>query len=158
MHKLGSILIVLLFFTAYGRCVADGFGMLHASNASCCQEIIKTDVVNDCHEDDCHEEENSHEPEHPEEQSPTPCQLCFILSSDSMLPSGGDIDLPSPIFKEILPLLISCITLDFLTGNQFDLQSTDLVLSDFPELSDELRSRIQRIAIKATPVRGPSLA
>jgi len=158
MRKLSSILVVLLLLTAYVRCVADGFGMLNASEASCCQEIIKTDVVNDCHEDDCHEEENSHEPEHPEEQSPTPCQLCFILSSDSMLPSGGDVDLPSPIFKEILPLYVSCITLDFLTGNQFDLQSADQILSDFPELSDDLRHRMQRIAIKTTPVRGPSIA
>lgn len=154
MRKLSSILVVLLLLTAYVRCVADGFGMLNASEASCCQEISSSSEGDGDHDSDV-----SHDSEHSgEENAPTPCHLCFILSSDSILPGGGDVDLPSPIFKEILPLYVSCITLDFLTGNQFDLQSADQILSDFPELSDDLRHRMQRIAIKTTPVRGPSIA
>lgn len=154
MQKLGSILIVLLFITAYGRCVADGLGALQASEASCCPEVSMTVEVSDSHDHDV-----SSESEHPgEKDSPAPCQLCFILSNDSLIVNGGDIELPSPTFQDVLDLAIAGIILDHLTEVRLDLLSADLTVSDFPNLSDEQRSLLQRIAVKTTPVRGPSIA
>lgn len=176
MRKLGSALIILLLLTAYGRCVADQFGLLQTTGTPCCQ--VTCDQVNHCTPPEGqvsskdHEDQHDHAPgDHPcnpdlpgghdrnqqePEDSPTPCQLCFILDSDSMI-HGESIKVPAPLLFELSPLF-------YITSWDNQLQpghpvtALDHPPSDYPESHIEQRSHIRRIVAKTTPVRGPSIA
>jgi len=164
MRKLGSYLIILLILTAYGRCVADQFGMLHTTTASCCQ--VTCDEISHCEvSGDATESDHSKNSEHQEDSEgqnqpnpPSPCQLCLILSSDSML-MGDQLEIPSPIILDIASLSTSytfCTSPETLIGLRLCFK--DLPPSGHPDTPAEQRSRLQRIVAKTTPVRGPSIA
>ena len=169
MRKLGSYLIILLIITAYGRCVADQFGMLHTTTASCCQ--VSCDEISHCEvSGDATEDDHSENPEHQEDSDgqdqpkpPTPsspCQLCLILSSDSIL-MGDQLEIPSPVILDITSLPTSstfCNSPETFLGIRLCFKTPDLPLSDHPDTPAEQRSRLQRIVAKTTPVRGPSIA
>lgn len=156
MRKLGSYLIILLLLTAYGRCVADQFGILHTTEASCCQvtcnESDHCEDTTDKHSDDSDHSEDSEEP--------APCPLCVILSSDSMLLQDA-LELPSPSFLDLdSPFTFHSIwgtTSEDILGRRIDCFAPSLHLSDRPDPPAEQRSRLQRIVAKTTPVRGPSI-
>ena len=150
MRKLGSYLLILIFLTAYGRCVADQFGMLHTSETACC--AIACDAVDHCGDTQDKQPENQDN-----QDDPAPCQLCFILNSDSMLLDDG-IEIPAPTFSEITPLSSLHNSLENLFGGQPPSFSPGLPSSDHPDPPAEQRSRLQRIVAKTTPVRGPSIA
>ena len=170
MRKLGSFLVILLILTAYGRCVADQFGMLHTTTASCCQ--VTCDEISHCElngevSSDATEDDHSENPEHQEDSDgqnqpkpPTPsspCQLCLILSSDSML-VGDQLEIPSPIILDITSVSTFFTSLEDLLGSRLYFITPDLTQSDHPDMPAEQRSRLQRIVAMATPVRGPSIA
>jgi hypothetical protein len=172
MRKLGSYLIILLILTAYGRCVADQFGMLHTTTASCCQvscdEIshcgvseVNSDATEGDHSENSEHQEDSDGQDQPKPPSqPAPCQLCLILSSDSML-MGDQLEIPSPIILDITSLSSSstfCTSPAAFLGIRLCFKTPDLPLSDHPDTPAEQRSRLQRIVAKTTPVRGPSIA
>jgi hypothetical protein len=150
MRKFGSYLLILIFLTAYGRCVADQFGMLHTSETSCCVSICDTN-------DHCKETQNDHSEDSDSQEIPTPCQLCFILDSDSMLLEDS-FEIPTPSFLDISNFFTFCTTLDDLLRSRELLFSSDLTLSDHPNPPTEQRSRLLRTTAKTTPVRGPSIA
>ena len=168
VRKVGSYLIILVFLTAYGRCMTDQLGMLHASNIACCQTICENlteeNTTKPC--DDCPDlleadpdETNAtgkHEvPETP--KVPTPCQLCFILDSDSMLVEHG-IKLPAPVFYELAkPLGLISSTDDVLHALRFYILEELLPTEHCAAVIDH-RSLPLRLRIKTTPVRGPSIA
>ncbi|MCP5536708.1 MAG: hypothetical protein H7A51_10840 [Akkermansiaceae bacterium] len=158
MRKIGSYLIILVFLTAYGRCVADQFGMLHNSEASCC--VTLCDVAAHCPtagED--HPADTGHpDSEAPDDrEQPAPCQLCFILGSDSMLLEDG-LQLPSPTLLELSDFFSFTATLDDILRAHGTSLTRELTPSGYPDPSAEHRSRLMRIGAKTTPVRGPSLA
>lgn len=157
MRKLGSYLIILIFLTAYGRCVADQFGMLHTSDISCCVTVCNTTCDADDHGPDTpdHHPEESETPDHQDE--PSPCQLCFILNSDSMMLEHG-IKIPSPSLLELPDIFSSFATLDDLFRGPLLSLSPDLTASDHPDPPAEQRSRLLRTVARMTPVRGPSIA
>lgn len=152
MRKLGSFLVILLLITAYGRCMADQFGVLHTTDSSCCQ--VTCGAESHC-EDEGPSDENHSEDSDKSTDEPAPCQLCFILSSDSIL-LGDYIDIPSPTVLELNPIIFNS-GLDRLLSKGLaflDLNQPTVEHSDPPE---EHRSRLQRIVAKSTPVRGPSI-
>ncbi len=165
MRKLGSYLIILLILTAYGRCVADQFGMLHTTTASCCQ--VTCDEISHCEVGDTPEGDHSENSEHQKNSDgqdqpnpPSPCQLCLILSSDSML-MGDQLEIPSPIILDITSISTSYTfytSPEAFLGIRLCFKTPDLPLSDHPDTPAEQRSRLQRIDAKTTPVRGPSIA
>lgn len=142
---------MLLLITAYGRCLADQMGALQNSGAACCQTTQPSCCDTHDSETTSHDDESNHE----ENDEGTPCPLCLILSSDSLLlqesleiPSlspycinilWDDLFIKEPRFNKIpqLDLAIS------ITGNH-DPSQTHLVQQ-------------QRITAKFHPVRGPSL-
>jgi len=150
MRKLGSYLLILIFLTAYGRCVADQFGMLHTSETSCCVSVCDAS-------DHCEDSQSGHPENSDSQEIPTPCQLCFILDSDSMLLEDG-FELPTPSFLDVSDFFTFCTTLDDLLRSRALLFSSDLTLSDHPDPPAEQRSRLLRTNAKTTPVRGPSIA
>ena len=141
MRKLGSLLVILLLLTAYGRCVADQLGTLHMTGASCCQTSCSTD-------DHSGDEDGGHQDD-PEQ----PCQLCSILSGGSMLLEDGLV-LPAPTLVELIPLCAARFSLDAFPPEI----PWDLTRSDHPAPPDEQLTRLRRIVAKTTPVRGPSIA
>ncbi len=164
MRKLCSYLVILLILTAYGRCVADQFGMLHTTTASCCQVIC--DEANHCNidgdvgNDTSGNEHSEHQEDSDEQDQPAPCQLCLILSSDSIL-MGDQLEVPAPIILDITSLsttYIFCTSPEALIGIRLRFTTPDLTQSDHPDTPAEQRSRLQRIVAKMTPVRGPSIA
>jgi len=165
MRKLGSYLIILLILTAYGRCVADQFGMLHTTNTSCCQvtcdEVSHCDSIEDTDSEHSEHQDNSDDEEKPNSPIPSsPCQLCLILSSDSML-VGDQLEIPSPIILDISPASTFWnfySSSEAPTRSQLRFTTLDLPPSGHPDTPTEQRSRLQRIVAKTTPVRGPSTA
>lgn len=168
MRKLGSFLIILLLITAYGRCVADQLGVLHTTNSACCQ--VSCGVNTHCAEQEPQNEHQNHSEDHPcsnsdqtneqeeEEEAPQdsfPCQLCFILNSDSMLP-GDNLEIPAPSLFEISPFFFSSI-LDGFLPNAPQITDLNTSFSELPNPPAEPRSRLRRIVAKTTPVRGPSI-
>ena len=148
MSKLGSYLIILVLLTAYGRCVADQFGMLHTSKASCCTTVCDAP-------EHCLETESDHSDG--DSDAPAPCQLCFILDSDSMLIEDG-LEIPTPNLLELSDFLLFAKPLDDLFRSDTTSFSPDLKLSGYSDPPAEQRSRQMRIDAKTTPVRGPSNA
>lgn len=150
MRKLGSYFVILLLITAYGRCMADQFGVLHSTDSSCCQVTCNA-------ESHCADEPPSddHDSESEESDEPTPCQLCFILSSDSIL-LGDSIDVPSPTLLELTPAFFHSGLGNF-SDNGLTVLDLDQPTADHPDPPEEHRSRLQRTVAKLTPVRGPSI-
>jgi hypothetical protein len=155
MRKLGSFLVILLLITAYGRCVADQFGVLHTTDSSCCQVTCSADshCAEEATADAPHSEDSEASDDSTEE--PAPCQLCFILSSDSIL-LGDSIDIPAPKVLELVPALFNS-GLDNLLGKGIATLNLDQPPAEHPDPPEEHRSRLQRIVAKLTPARGPSI-
>ena len=167
MRKLGSLLIMLLLLTAYGRCVADQLGVLHSSASACCQVTLsqadhcesETDEQNTCHSDgdsnhESHPEEST--PEEPETEPETePCGLCAILQSDGMLLNDG-LKVPSPIVLELSHLFFTT-TLDGLLDKSHTIINLENSTSEHPDPPAEHRSKLRRTIAKTTPVRGPAV-
>jgi len=158
MRKLGSFLVILLLITAYGRCMADQFGVLHTTDSSCCQ--VTCSAESHCAEEAPADASHSKEAENVEEsndptEKPAPCQLCFILSSDSIL-LGDSIDIPAPTLLEITPALFNS-GLGNLLGKGIATLNLDQPPAEHPDPPEEHRSRLQRIVAKLTPARGPSI-
>ncbi|GEM_PF-1008073 len=173
MRKLGSLLVILLLLTAYGRCVADQLGVLHSSESSCCQvvcdqadhcktkaspcEASPSEESNCAHSQDHNHDSHSDEPE-PEEPQPNetdPCGLCVILSSDGMLLSDN-IKVPTPTLLEISPLFF-VTTLNGLLDKSLLFTHLEDSPTEHPDPPAEHRSQLRRIIAKTTPVRGPSM-
>ena len=156
VRKLGSYLIILLLITAYGRCMADQFGVLHTTDSSCCQVTCsaETHCEDEAPSDNSHSEESDKPTDKPTDE-PAPCQLCFILSSDSIL-LGDGIAVPSPTVLELNPLIFNS-GLDRLLGKGLTLIDLNQPRAAHPDPPEEHRSRLQRIVAKLTPVRGPSI-
>ncbi len=95
MRKLASYLLTLLFIIAYGHCMAEQLGALHNSDTRCCAPVCQTS--DHCSADDGHhhDQENNDTPD-----EPTPCQLCFILKTDSVLLQDG-VKVPAPVIIEL---------------------------------------------------------
>lgn len=163
MRKLGSYLVILIFLTAYGRCVADQLGMLHMSGTSCCQTVCDniSDTCGQC--PDTREEASRHTPQdsnhsdhHEDRQPPAPCQLCFILDSDSMLIEDG-IKIPAPVFHD------QSDSFRLATSVQNPLQNfrfyfdQEQVLQDHPDPLTGQAYLVLRFITRTTPVRGPSI-
>lgn len=158
MRKLLSYLLILIFLTAYGRCVADQFGMLHSSETSCCVTVCETDSHCSVNDNEHSDHPDSQTPETSEEpDQPMPCQLCFILDSDGMLIEDS-VQLPSPILLELTDFFSFTATLDDILRAHVISFSQELIPPALPDPSAELRSRLLRIDAKTTPVRGPSIA
>lgn len=156
MRKLGSILTILIFLTAYGRCVADQFGILHTSEDNGCQSSCNhSDHCADA-DDQQHHDSDAGNPQ-PEQAPASPCQLCCILSNDS-IQIDDSIKVPTPTFQVITPIYhdghLEDLRLHPLRHLYPDFQDPP---PEFPDPPAESRSRLQRIAAKVTPVRGPSL-
>ena len=152
MRKLGSFFVILLLITAYGRCMADQFGVLHTTDSSCCQ--VTCSAESHCEDEIPSDDPGSEESEESTDE-PAPCQLCFILSSDSVL-LGDGIDVPSPTVLELTPVIFNS-GLDRLLGKGIAFLDLDQPTADHPDPAEEHRSRLQRIVAKRHPVRGPSI-
>lgn len=150
MRNLGSYLIILIFLTAYGRCVADQFGMLHSSETSCCVSVC--DTADHCPDED---DQSSPNPDAPEQ--PAPCQLCFILDSDGVMIEDG-FKTPTPNLLEVFDFLSFRASLEDILRGRLLIFSKEPSHSKHRYLSLDQRSHLLRIAAKAHPVRGPSLA
>ncbi|BDS05740.1 hypothetical protein NT6N_07800 [Oceaniferula spumae] len=160
MQKLGSILVITLLLIAYGRCVSDQYGILHTTKASCCQTICTAlSHCNDHAEDSCTADHDSDQQdgEHNNEENPAPCQLCFILSNDSMVVENG-VKIPCPALSDFNPAFDFGTDLDSLIGRISSLLATDLHFVDLPDPPAELSSLYRCMVMKTTPVRGPSIA
>ena len=159
VRKLGSYLLILIFLTAYGRCVADQLGMLHSSDTSCCQTVCEdvSDLCGYCPDSGKPLSEQANEPaNNSDQQAPTPCQLCFILDSDSMFIENG-IKMPAPIFHELADPLCFSTSVDGNTPSlQFSLHQ-ELTPRHHLEPATQRSSRLLRLSTKANPVRGPSM-
>ncbi len=157
VRKLCSYLLILTFLTAYGRCVADQLGILHTSGTACCT-VVCEDVDLSCVQ--CPETvaAKSQQPHYPaDEDEPKPCQLCFILDTDSIM-LGAEMKMPTPHFHDspdaLTYTLFSARTLHAHFGpSDFVLRS-----SGQPGPAIEQHSRLLLTCGKATPVRGPSVA
>ena len=152
MRKLGSYLVILLLITAYGRCMADQFGVLHTTDSSCCQ--VTCAAESHCEDETPSDESHSEESDESTDE-PAPCQLCFILSGDSIL-LGDSIDIPSPSVLELTPALFNS-GLDNFLGKGIAYLDLDQPTAEHPDHPEEHRSRLQRTVAKSTPVRGPSV-
>lgn len=148
MQRTGSLLIMLLLLTAYGRCVADQFGMLYATEASCCQDV-------NCAAPST-EDSDEQDPHHNEDEQP-PCQLCLIISTDAAtldagikLPSPQGIDHASaPIVDRLFPAILGCcLPTEILAPPPREAQGPPEVLG----------STWLETVTRLSPVRGPSLA
>jgi hypothetical protein len=164
MHKLTFLLITLLLTVAYGHCVADQFGVLQTSGSACCKVACCSSPSNEVKEncgDDTHlrgdhgntekNNDNDFPLNSPEE---FPCQLCLILSNDS-IQTSDTIKVPTPTLVEIDPdffrsSLIEQLSKILSTG------SSDPSLKYWNESSFEHNSPLWRILVKTMPVRGPS--
>ena len=160
VRKLGSYLLILIFLTAYGRCVADQLGMLHSSDTSCCQTVCE-DLSDSCgycpDSGEPHFEEASEPASNSDQQTPTPCQLCFILDSDSMLIENG-VKMPAPVFHELTDFLCFARSVDGTTPSLQFVLHQELMPRDYLDPATLRSSRLLRLTTKATPVRGPSAA
>lgn len=141
-------MIILFLLIAYARCVADQFGMLHTTEASCCQVV--------CQENHCSDIETEQPDEHSSEQdeeTPSPCQLCMIISTDGATFDAG-IKVPSPQVLDLKALTAFAVLFD----SELRLRSTE----ELPSLTDHDRppeaqlSEWLCVVSKAMPVRGPS--
>jgi len=148
MRKLASFLVILLILTAYGRCVADQFGALHVSNNACCQQVC--DSAGHC---EVGEDGDQDHPTPSDKNSP--CQLCLIISSDSILQSD-DVEAPTPTIIEIDPNLHRDSLIHLLTQQVKLLFSAPISPNPQDPPADD-RSELRRIVVTTTPVRGPSL-
>ncbi len=156
MRKLGSCLIILLFLTAYGRCMADQFGMLDTAKTSCCQATCNE--LDPCGSPKDTDDTRPGSPEHPEnKEQPSPCHLCLIISSDSMLLQDG-VKIPSPTLLDVSPLFTFAPTWHELFGARPHRFALAPLVPVPPKLPTEQSSRLQRLAAKTTPVRGPAMA
>ncbi|MBT8037611.1 MAG: hypothetical protein KJO21_08710 [Verrucomicrobiae bacterium] len=156
MRKLGTYFLILLLITAYGRCMADQLGMLHTTAASCCQ--VSYDDRDHCKRTSDADHQHPETPGHPNnEEQPSPCQLCLILSNDSMLLEDG-VKIPTPSLLDTTPLFTFQTTWQELLGTHLDHFPPPPLASSQPESAIEQHSQLGRIATKTTPVRGPSMA
>lgn len=156
MRKIGSCLIILLLLTAYGRCMADQFGMLHTTTTSCCQTTC--DELDHCVSPKNTDDTQPGSPEHPDnEEEPSPCHLCLILSNDSMLLEDG-VKIPSPTLLDVAPLFTFSITSHEFLGARPNRFSLEPLGPEPPKPPTEQSARLRRIVAKTTPVRGPSIA
>lgn len=151
----------MVFLTAYGRCVTDQLGMLHASNSSCCQTVCEqlAESCEYCPDDlpmAARPDEKKSSGNHEKQELPTPCQLCFILNSDGMLVESG-IKIPSPVFYELTnsPGLVP--SMDGIVHHLLVLLHEELLPMDFRDPATGQHSLPLRLRVKTTPVRGPSL-
>jgi hypothetical protein len=156
VRKLGSCLVILLFLTAYGRCVADQLGMLHASDSACCRTVCEDVTCPDSLGPDIRPCETEPSGNHGQEEVPTPCQLCFILDSDSMQVEGS-IKIPAPVFSELNspPGLFS--SGDAIVRPLRRCIREDLQLLDDCDVDTGQRCLPLRLRMKICPVRGPSV-
>lgn len=147
MRKFGSLLVISLLLIAFGRCVADQYGALHTSEASCCQ----TACTSSEHDSDGHGTE-----QHNNEDNPAPCQLCQILQNDSMQIENG-VELPCPVVSDFTPAFESGAWLEaWLSRMCCQLPPPDLD-PDFAFPPAELSSVFRCFVAAVAPVRGPSV-
>ena len=160
MQKFGSYLVILIFLTAYGRCVADQLGMLHTSGTSCCQTVCDNipDTCGHCPDDEKATAQQADQPgNHEDQKAPKPCQLCFILDTDSVM-LGTEIKMPTPHFHNSPDTLTYTLFSAHTLHAHFGLSDFVLRSSGQPGPAIEQHSRILLTCGKATPVRGPSVA
>ena len=157
MRKLGSFLVILLILTAYGRCVADQLGILHTSGTACCT-VVCEDVDRSCVQCPETEAAETQQPHLPADQEePKPCQLCFILDSDSVV-LGAEMKMPTPHFHDSPDALAYTLFSAHTLHAHFGLSDFVLRSSGQPGPAIEQHSRLLLTCSKATPVRGPSVA
>ena len=158
MRRYGSFLLMLLLIIAYGRCVADQFGMLHTTGASCCQVVCEdehcSDVASAEHDfvTKDHDPQNQHD--HDEKEKPAPCQLCLILSAEGATLEPG-IKIPTPQSADYLnpASVFPCSDWSTLSLRIEDMDSS-LFLPDVP-LEEHKAHRLRAIT-RSLPIRGPS--
>lgn len=164
MRQTGSFLIMFLLLIAYGRCVADQFGMLHTNEASCCQVVCQDDHCSDLdaassHQTDheSHEDHEHHQNHGPEPEEPAPCHLCLIISMDGAT-FDGNIKVPTPQILESLDHNFFITLLDHALG--LLPPKATLELPSYHDSGPPVEQMSQRLRIvsKALPVRGPSVA
>lgn len=159
MQKVGSLLVITLLLVAFGRCVADQYGMLHTTDASCCQTICTTDThhADDEADNDCNDSSEHQQEEHNNEDTPAPCQLCSILKNDSMQIEPAT-KVPYPIISDFYPVFDFGLSMDSLLSRiSCQVSSCDLI-TELPDPPAELDSLFRCLVAKTAPVRGPSIA
>ncbi|NWK57121.1 hypothetical protein HW115_15980 [Verrucomicrobiaceae bacterium N1E253] len=167
---------MILLVTAYGRCVTDQFGIFGPSQSVCCQLTCHEEQAEEqdaatpqqgslAHHDHDHTHDHSHAPgdapcSPTEDNEPkpeeNPCQLCFILDSDSMLPSQ-DLKVPSPSLTDLCGLQWISPFDGILPNGGPPAESQNRPPTNFPDDTDEQDSQLKQQHRKNTPVRGPSL-
>ena len=157
VRKLCSYLLILTFFTAYGRCVADQLGILHTSGTACCT-VVCEDVDRSCVQCPEPEAAETQQPHLPADQEePKPCQLCFILDSDSVV-LGAEMKMPTPHFHDSPDALAYTLFSAHTLHADFGVSDFVLRSSGQPGPAIEQHSRLLLTCSKANPVRGPSVA
>ena len=152
MRRAGPFLIMLLLLIAYGRCVADQFGMLHTTEASCCQVICQDEHCSDVKADSPDE----HGTNGTEDEQPAPCQLCLIISTDGATFDSG-IKVPSPQVLDLASAAVSDMLFKDILG--LCTAGESLLLPVFLDNNppDVPVSQWIETATRILPVRGPSL-
>ncbi len=157
VRKWCSLLLMLSFLTAYGRCVADQLGILHASGTSCCI-IVCEDAQSSCVECPDETSPGSTQPQPPEEnQEPKPCQLCIIIDLDGAV-TVEEVRVPAPHFEDHPDKQNPSSLCGQLRG--IDSAATGpphLTPSDPMGHPGDQRAQLLRTLCKALPIRGPSM-
>ena len=157
--KAGSILIIALLLIAYGRCVADQYSLLYATDISCCQTVCD---VNECCSNVIDKSCSDHSPsdqknEKPDQNdTPAPCQLCLILDNESMQITCG-VKVPHPVYSECMNCLDFVTDTSSPTSRFLNSSATTSTVLNRPSPPAELCLLFHRMAPKAIPVRGPSI-
>ncbi|MGB1937642.1 MAG: hypothetical protein ACPHVK_09135 [Akkermansiaceae bacterium] len=157
VRKWCSLLLMLAFLTAYGRCVADQLGILHTSGTSCCV-VICEEIEDSCQQ--CPDELSS-DPGHPpipeENEDPKPCQLCIIIDADGLV-TGEEVRIPAPdVHDQQDDPDYSLLTGPFRGIDLTAAAPIDLRPSDNTDPPGERRAQLQRILCRVIPIRGPSI-
>lgn len=158
VRKWCSLLLMLSFLTAYGRCVADQLGILHGSGTSCCV-VICEDIEDSCIQ--CPDETSpaATQPHLPEDnQEPKPCQLCIIIDADGVV-TAEEVRVPSPQFEDHPDKQNTSPRCGQIRGvGSAATGPPHLTLSDHTGQPGEQRAHLLRTLCKALPIRGPSMA
>lgn len=152
MLRPGSLLVIFLLLIAYGRCVADQFGILHASEASCCQVV--------CQDEHCTDEDNTSTGGHdsqPGEEDPAPCQLCMIISADGAT-FDASIKVPSPTVYDISDSTFFVMLSGHPSGQHSRAETLELPPYRDHAPPNTLASQWLQVVSRVFPVRGPSMA
>ncbi|MBM1135071.1 hypothetical protein JO972_02235 [Verrucomicrobiaceae bacterium 5K15] len=147
----------MLLLIAFGRCASDQFGLFHTTEASCCQTICTSPAHCPLSADQCHDHSPDDGEEHNNHDKPAPCQLCFIIDSDSVIIQDG-VKLPTPPLVNIVPFDDFGDDFGRLAERISSLVAADTRLELLPDPPTELRSLHRCLVTKTTPVRGPSMA